>query len=469
MRPSIRRLLLINLLACVGVIMTLGALGSYYLGGNDIKTFIDRELMHYALTFRAILPNDLNVNVQRELNTIPDDETVLASQTLSINDSEFAQALEHYPLQYQIWNNQKKLILYSSGAPTSAFSNGINGFSTNEINGQAWRVYTLTDDAHHRIIMLASDGTLRAWLKQSIAKDNIYMILLLFPIIAILIWLVLAYGLSSFQRIATELMHRAPSYLEPIDQQSVPEEIHELVDELNKLLMRLKSTLDREQRFASDAAHELRTPLAAIQTQAQVAMRASDNPDVTRALQKVMLGIERSTHVIEQLLTLSRAVPGSQLANQSNVNIVGTSKDIIADLIPSALEKNIDIEFTYSDESLQLVTNAVSFGILLRNLVDNAIRYTPDNGKVHVDIQENNDHIILRVRDNGPGIPPKLRARVFERFFRVLGNKAQGSGLGLAIVQQIAQLHNAHVKLGTPDTGKGLQVEVLFPKWYLVS
>ncbi len=181
---------------------------------------------------------------------------------------------------------------------------------------------------------------LQTWLKQSVAKDDIYIMLLTFPILGILIWLVLAYGLSSLQRVATELAHRAPNYLEPVDLESVPEEIADLVDELNKLLFRLKQTLEREQRFASDAAHELRTPLAALRTQGQVAMRSSDNPEVTNALNKVMAGVERSTHVVGQLLTLSRIVPGSPLDNQSNVDVIKIAKEIISEIIPIALEKN---------------------------------------------------------------------------------------------------------------------------------
>ena len=244
----------------------------------------------------------------------------------------------------------------------------------------------------------------------------------------------------------------------------MPEEIASLVDELNRLLLRLKQTLDREQRFASDAAHELRTPLAALRTHAQVALKATDNPAVITALGKVMTGVERSTHVVQQLLTLSRLVPGSSLDNQTDTDVVNIARETISDIIPIALEKNIDLSLEAEQEHIHITANGITLGIMMRNLVDNAIRYTPDNGKVVVAIFEDMTSVTLQVTDNGPGIPPKLRARVFERFFRVLGTKAQGSGLGLAIVQQIAGLHHGQVKLDSPAEGSGLQISIVLPK-----
>ena len=466
MKISIRRLLLINLLICVAMIIGLTAMGVYYLGSNDVDTLMDRELVHSSLVYSAMLSGANNAqslaHIQTHLEGIPASEAQVFQST-ALEHSFRQTSLDEFPLQYQLWDKNGRLLLSSNDAPTQPLSSGQPGFSNTYINDKSWRVYTTIDPATGQTFIVGARHALQTWLKQSVARDDIYIMLLTFPILGILIWLVLAYGLSSLQRVASELAHRAPNYLEPVDLESVPEEIADLVDELNKLLIRLKQTLDREQRFASDAAHELRTPLAALKTHAQVALRNSDNEHVTHALGKVMDGVERSTHVISQLLTLSRIVPGSPLDNQSNVNVVKIARDIIADLILIALEKDIDISLNSSRENMTLLANGITIGILLRNLIDNAIRYTPEHGKVEVSIFEDMGHIVLRVVDNGPGIPPKLRARVFERFFRMLGNKAQGSGLGLAIVQQIANLHNAQVKLGEPAEGTGLQVDVIFP------
>jgi two-component system sensor histidine kinase QseC len=467
MKSSIRRLLLVNLLVCVALIIMLTAIGVYYFGTNDVDQLMDRELVHSSLIFKALL-SAVNSRkemegVQANLNKIQVEEEKILQ--VDIKNQHFrSSSLQDFPLQYQLWDKSGYMLLHSTDAPNEPLSNGEVGFSNTFLNSKSWRVYTSYDPTTGYTFIVGARNALQTWLKQSVAKDDIYIMLLTFPILGILIWLVLAHGLSSLKRVADELATRAPNYLEPVDLDQVPEEIAALVDELNRLLLRLKQTLDREQRFASDAAHELRTPLAALRTQAQVALKASDNPEVAAALNKVMAAVERSTHVVQQLLTLSRLVPGSPLDNQTNVDLMSIARDIISELIPIALEKDIEISLEAQHDNIYLLANGITIGILMRNLVDNAIRYTPDAGKVTVEIFEDTKNVTLQVTDNGPGIPPKLRARVFERFFRVLGTKAQGSGLGLAIVQQIAGLHHGQVKLDSPAEGTGLKISIVFPK-----
>lgn len=466
MKSSIRRLLLVNLLICVALIIVLTAVGVYYLGTNDVDELMDRELVHSSLVFKALLSaidsrSDID-KVQTKLDSVLTDEAAILK--LKPKNHSRNTSLQDFPLQYQLWDKSGHLILHSADAPTEPLSNGTVGFSNTFLNNKSWRVYTSYNPETGNTFIVGARNALQTWLKKSVAKDDIYIMLLTFPVLGILIWLVLAHGLSSLKRVADELSTREPNYLEPVDIEQVPEEIASLVDELNRLLLRLKQTLDREQRFASDAAHELRTPLAALKTHAQVAIKATDDPEIKNALTKVMKGVERSTHVVQQLLTLSRLVPGSPLDNQTDVDVVNIAKEIISDIIPIAIDKNIDLSLDAEKEHINLIANGITLGILLRNLVDNAIRYTPDNGKVIVAIFEDEKNVTLRVTDNGPGIPPKLRARVFERFFRVLGTKAQGSGLGLAIVQQITGLHHGQVHLDSPAEGTGLQISVILPK-----
>lgn len=467
MKSSIRRLLLVNLLVCVAIIIILTAIGVYYLGTGDVEKLMDRELVHSSLIFRALLTPAKTEKQYKDIQANLDQVLAQESNVLRLKADykKFRNSsLQDFPLQYQLWDKNGRLIIHSTDAPPEPLSNGKPGFSNTFLNNKSWRVFTSYNPKTGHTFIVGARNALQNWLKQSVAKDDIYIMLLTFPILGILIWLVLAHGLSSLKRVANELATRAPNYLEAVDIEQVPEEIASLVDELNRLLLRLKQTLDREQRFASDAAHELRTPLAALRTQAQVALKATDNPDVEQALNKVMSGVERSTHVVQQLLTLSRLVPGSTLDNQSSVNVIAIAKEIIGELIPIALEKDIEISLNTEKDSVELVANGITIGILLRNLIDNAIRYTPDTGKVDIDIIEDDKQVTLQVTDNGPGIPPKLRARVFERFFRVLGTKAPGSGLGLAIVQQIAGLHNGQVKLDSPLEGTGLQISVVIPR-----
>jgi two-component system sensor histidine kinase QseC len=245
---------------------------------------------------------------------------------------------------------------------------------------------------------------------------------------------------------------------------NIPLEIKPLVAELNQLFLRLKLAFDRNKRFAGDAAHELRTPLAALKTQAQVALKANDEEDRINALQKVVQSVDRSSHVVAQLLTLSRLSQEEELNDVGPLDLHKLATEIIAYLAPVAIEKNIEIEFASPPEAVIIKGNDIALGILIRNVVDNAIRYTPNNGQIQIQIITHPKEVTLRIVDSGSGIPVELRERVFERFYRILGTQAQGSGLGLAIVSQIAELHHAKISLSTPANGKGLQFEITFPR-----
>ncbi len=181
-----------------------------------------------------------------------------------------------------------------------------------------------------------------------------------------------------------------------------------------------------------------------------MALKTKDDTERQNLLHNVILGVDRSTHIVQQLLTLSRLVPeASSIEDLTEVNLVKVTAETIAQIAPMAIEKNIDIELKAPDQPVNLMGNITALRILIRNLVDNAIRYTPQGGMVRVAVITEPQAIVLRVTDTGPGIPAELRSRVFERFYRVLGSTSSGSGLGLAIVQQIARLHQAEVKLGS--------------------
>jgi two-component system sensor histidine kinase QseC len=243
----------------------------------------------------------------------------------------------------------------------------------------------------------------------------------------------------------------------------MPIEIKPLVDELNLLFRRLQEEFERNKRFASDAAHELRTPLAALRTQSQVVLLSQTQKERETALKNILLSVDRCTHIIHQLLTLSRMGQKAILDNIKPLSIYSITAETIAQLAPTALEKDIEIELKEPTQPTKINGNEIAINILIRNLVDNAIRYTPEKGGVTAEIIANTHTVTLRICDTGPGIPLELRERVFERFYRILGTQTAGSGLGLAIVQQIADLHKAKIKLSTPSTGQGLQVDVIFP------
>ncbi len=465
MKSSIRKFLLLNLLLAITITTTLTAIGNYYLDQKDIQDHLDTLMAISALSYQALLGDDLHqrplTKIQDALETIPQ-KIDAYYQKRFLNDEPPENYLDKF--NFQVWTNGGKLLLHSSTAPKIPLTAEVDGFSDKKISDQNWRVFTTYNEKAGIRTVLAERYDTRNELGHRIAQDDLYIMLLTFPLSGLLIWIIIGRGLDSLDKVAQEVANRAPSHLEPVDLQEVPEEIKPVIDELNKLFYRLKEGFEREKRFAADAAHELRTPLAALKTQAQVALYSNDIEEKNQALQKLIASVNRSTHVVQQLLTMSKLVPeASSINEEDEVNLSKLTRETLAMLAPSAVEKQIELEFENDENTPKIKGNPTALSILIRNLVDNAIRYCMENGRVIVRLTRQNEEVMLEVSDNGPGIPPELQARVFERFFRVLGNKSPGSGLGLAIVQQICELHGGRVTLDSPKIGTGLIVRVFLP------
>lgn len=465
MKSSIRKFLLINLLLAITITTTLTAIGNYYLDQKDIQNHLDTLMAISALSYQALLGDDLHqrplVKIQDALETIPQQiETYYQKRFL--NGEAPANYMDKF--NFQVWSNGEKLLLHSSAAPKVPLTSETDGFSDKRISNQDWRVFTSYNAKAGVRTVLAERYDTRNELGHRIAQDDIYIMLLTFPLSGLLIWIIIGRGLDSLDKVAEEVANRAPTHLEPVDLEEVPEEIKPVIDELNKLFFRLKEGFEREKRFAADAAHELRTPLAALKAQAQVALHSNNIEEKNQALQKLIASVNRSTHIVHQLLTMSKLVPeANHLQDQTEVHMGKLTREVLAMLAPTAVEKHIELEFESDAKIPKIMGNATALGILIRNLVDNSIRYSNEQGLVTVNLFRQNNELVLEVADNGPGIPPELQSRVFERFFRVLGNKSPGSGLGLAIVRQICELHNGRVVLDSPKTGTGLIVRVYLP------
>jgi two-component system sensor histidine kinase QseC len=477
MTPSIRTFLLINLLLSVTLITSLAIIGNLFLAHKDIQIQLDAQLIRTAeqmqaffsdygthrLDFSVIQHNLTQINAATE-KQIPVSPMSLSHLTREQREEIQANKEASSSLELQIWNDKGKLILHSANTPSIPLSNGKNGLSTLWLRGQSWRVDTLYDPITALTFMVAERADYRQQLENQLTQDSIFIMLITYPFLGFLIWIIVGRGLDTLKKVAQEVRHRAPSYLEPVDLEAVPSEIEPLVGELNHLFIRLQEAFDREKRFTADAAHELRTPLAALNTFTQIALRAKTNDERKEALLKVLSGVNRGTHVVTQLLTLSRMVPEATINEPIIFDLNKEATEIAAQLAPEAIAKNIELELITTDDEPMLISgNPTAIGILLRNLVDNAIRYSPPESTVSIKIEKENNQVILHVVDNGPGIPEDLRERVFERFFRIMGTQATGSGLGLSIVAQIAKLHNASTELKTPANGNGLDFQIIFP------
>ena len=355
----------------------------------------------------------------------------------------------------------------SATAPSAALSvdalDPVNrGFTDEMVGVYDWRVFSLWDESNQYLIQVGERYDVRNELIAKISRQLITPSLVSLPFLGLMIWVGIGRGLRPVQKVAQEVTRRDPEYLESMEVGPVPSEIKPLVLSLNSLFDRLQHALEAERQFTDDAAHELRTPLAALKTQAQVSLRAASDEERQQALRQVVNSVDRATHLVEQMLTLARLDPAVTTLVRQKVNLHELAAEVVAQLVPVALEKNIEIEITGKEDVLVLV-EPVSLSILIRNLVDNAIRYTPIQGEVVLNINQQPDHqVILSVIDSGPGIEPELQGRVFDRFYRVTGNSSPGCGLGLSIVQRVADLNDLKVDLKNKDSSQGLVASVYF-------
>ena len=274
-----------------------------------------------------------------------------------------------------------------------------------------------------------------------------------------LVWFGVRSGLRPLDELRRQLSRRSPTDLSPIEDGPFSEEIAPLVAELDALLQRLDDSLDAQRHFVSDAAHQLRTPIAALQAQIELALRTTEG-EQTAALATALAAVQRLAHLVRQLLALARAEPGAQAATTS-VELDECVRQVAETMLPRAFAAGIDLGFAL--QAARVSGSRLLLEEAIANLIDNAIRYTPAPGTVNVSVGSEAGSVVLRVEDSGPGIPPAARQQVFERFFRLPGNQREGCGLGLAIVRRIAAQHGATVSIGESAELGGTAVEMRFP------
>jgi len=277
------------------------------------------------------------------------------------------------------------------------------------------------------------------------------------------IWIGVARGLRPLTTLATEIGGRSGQDLRPVDESHTPVEVQPLVHSLNALLERLGVALATQRRFVADAAHQLRTPLTGLKTQAELALRSADPAAARESLQRIVASTDRTSRLVTQLLSLARAEPeGQTTLRRDRLDLTRLMRAVAADWIPRALETGIDLGFS-GDSPAWIQGDATLLREMAGNLIENALRYCPRGSEITVAVGAGPKAVELTVTDDGPGIPVAERERVFERFHRVLGSDAAGSGLGLAIVRQIADRHGATVDLAAGAGGIGTQVRAVFP------
>lgn len=361
---------------------------------------------------------------------------------------------------FQIWEKGNQLRLHSANAPAQPLANQDYGFSDSTVEGHSWRVYSTWDDYGKYRIHVAERTDVRDQVARGIAGNLLEPLWLSLPLLAALLWVAVARGLRPLDKLATDVGNSDPNTLTALDTEAAPREVLPLIERLNQLFVRIDATIQQERRFTADAAHELRTPVAAIKAQAQVARAASGDAERMHALDNAIVGCDRATHLIEQLLTLARvdALDGGATAICS---LREKASGEIAAIAPSALDKGVHIELADGDE-IGVPGNPELLRILMRNLIDNAVRHTAAGTTVQVNIGREQGAVCLSVSDDGPGIPEGEIDKIAERFYRPADTQASGSGLGLSIVKRIAEVHDASLQFGQNENGRGLCVKVKF-------
>jgi two-component system sensor histidine kinase QseC len=387
-----------------------------------------------------------------------------ASHELNEVETEQTPLLHKYSLRvaFQVWEGGRLLRLHSANAPGLPLSDLEQGFSDKVIDGHRWRVFSTWDDSGKNLIQVAELTRDREELSRDVAGNLLKPLWFSLPILALMLWLAVTRSLRPLDRLAGEVAQREPNNLASLDAGTAPREVLPLIERLNRLFVRIDESLQKERRFTADAAHELRTPVAGIKAQAQVARAASSDSERTHALDNAILGCDRAAHLIDQLLTLARIdTLDDETAEPCRLRAI--SVEVIASIVPSALNRDVRLELMDGEE-MSVRGNPVLLRILLRNLIDNAVRHTPPGTSVHIDITNKQGQICLSVSDNGPGIPASELDRLGERFYRPLGTSASGSGLGLSIVKRIAEIHAASLQLASPENGNGLTATIIFKK-----
>ncbi len=434
---------------------------TYFIGISLANTAFDRALASQARALAEQIVWLPRTGAYRMLIDLP---TLLSDEDIG----------NHF---YRVDDNHGKLIFGTSQLPAAAAVTERNDYSpvifkneelsvgagktitvrsatlSREINGSSAPISLQIAETTERREALAREITLGVMLPQ----------LILIPLAMFMLWVGLRRGLEPLNRLHDQVAMRDANDIRPLASADAPEDVVPLINAFNQMLQRVDQNNIAQKRFIANAAHQLRTPLAGVRMQTELALRSTEPGAMVEALQRIATGSERSTHLINQLLTLARAETDAEGSIRfETVDLVGLAKAGVEEALPQAAQKNIDLGLEAGASMVQVSASPLLLKEMLANLIDNAIRYTPAGGHVTVRIDTRPD-LVLEVEDNGIGIPEGERNLVFDRFYRAVGSKEAGTGIGLAIVKEIVARHGATISALSPVSGQGTLMRVSFP------
>ncbi|MFC4929880.1 ATP-binding protein [Massilia sp. GCM10023247] len=435
---SLRGRLLWFLLAAITLAALAQASIAYNAALDDADQIFDYHMQQMALSLRSSTPlsNTEAQNRQEGIEPGPGNDDLVV----------------------QMWSPDGVQVFHSVSRARLP-QRAVLGFSNVKANGTTYRVFSIQTSG--QTVQVAQDLAVRRNMASNLALRTLGPIAVMMPILMLVVWWVVSGSLEPVARVRSQVASRQADDLSPVSESGLPDEVRPLVHELNLLFGRVRTAFDAQQNFVGDAAHELRTPLAALRLQAQSLDRA-DTPEARKvAVGRLTAGIDRATRLVEQLLVLARQEASSDAAT-GPVDLAELARRTVGDLVGLAAAKEVDLGLQHADQAT-IDGQPDALHILLRNLVENGVKYTPQGGTVDIAVRLEKDAAVVVVEDSGPGIPPEERERVFDRFYRVPGSDAAGSGLGLAIIKAIAERHGASLHLDTSERLGGLAATVRFP------
>lgn len=456
MRKSIRKLLVLWLSLVLGGLWIAGTIIGYYLAVRFANDVYDRELVNSADSVAARIRNK---NGRIVVDLPPAAQAILRYNNLD-------------KFYYRVLKPTGESISGDSilPLPSPALEEGVPRFKTVSLEKQDVRIGEIkvaSADADGEPMIVQVGETLKS--RQRLARD-IWMSIVVPQLMMVLlgasaVWLGVRWGLDPLRALQRAILERSPSDLSPVSEEMAPEEAMPLVQAINNLLTRLRDDLEAQQRFIANAAHQLRTPLAGLKTYSSVGIGLSNIAELQNVMKQIDCGVDRTAHLVNQLLALARVDPiSAPCLSGATIDLNFLVSEAVTEQVSMAVKKNIELSFEPSAEPATVSGDMTGLQQLIGNLLNNALVYTPAEGKVNIKLTVSRQSVELSVADTGPGIPARERERVFERFYRISGSPGGGSGLGLAIVREVARGHKAEITIGNSSDGSGTLVRVLFPK-----
>ena len=367
---------------------------------------------------------------------------------------------QNFDFVVQVWTADG-LRIFESAEDAALPQLAVLGFSDVQARSTTYRVFSL--QTRGLVIQVAQDLAVRQRMAGALALRTVGPVALMAPLLMLVVWWVVSRSLAPVARVRRQIAEREADELSPVSEEGLPDEVRPLVQELNLLFDRVRTAFQAQQHFVADAAHELRSPLAALKLQVQGLQRARDDATRELATTRLAAGIDRATQLVEQMLALARHEASAAVgARREAVDLSEVARLAVSDAIAQAQARHIDIGIARADAAT-VSGQPEALRTMLRNLLDNAVKYTPEGGRIDIGIVREGDAVVMSVDDSGPGLPAAERVRVLDRFYRAGEPQAPGSGLGLAIVKSIADLHGATVSLAASPSLGGLRVTVCFP------